>query len=330
MEVSLGFWQDRPPEEVIETAAAVDALGYRALWIGEMATWDAFALATHVGRTFRTADLVLGPLAVAVRDPAMIAMGAASVAAATGRTVSVALGTSSPLVVEKWHGRDRSLPARALAESAQACRALLDGEKAEQVGERVSTSGFRLRLTPPRAELVIAAFGDQAIRVAAQHADRMVLNLVDPPSVRQLVSKLRAAANGLGRPCPRVAVWTTCAVDPGPAAIEQLRRGVVGYLAAPGYAEMFARAGFADLVAFARSGPHPGALLAAVPAKLSETVGLIGDAATVETRIGDYLDAGADDIVVVPSATDDDPAGRRTLTVAADIARRLNLMSAAS
>jgi alkanesulfonate monooxygenase SsuD/methylene tetrahydromethanopterin reductase-like flavin-dependent oxidoreductase (luciferase family) len=93
---------------------------------------------------------------------------------------------------------------------------------------------------------------------------------------------------------------------------------------------MFARAGFADLVAFARSGPHPTELLAAVPAELNETVGLIGDAAAVETRIGEYLDAGADDIVVVPAATDDDPAGRRTLTVVADIARRLNLMGAPS
>jgi len=48
LEVSLGLWQDRPPEEVIRTAAFVDSLGYPALWVGEMATWDAFVLAAHV------------------------------------------------------------------------------------------------------------------------------------------------------------------------------------------------------------------------------------------------------------------------------------------
>jgi probable F420-dependent oxidoreductase len=323
VEVSLGLWQDRPPEEVLRTAALVDSLGYPALWVGEMATWDAFVLGAHIGRTFATTDLVLGPLAVAVRDPAMIAIGAASVAAATGRRVSVALGTSSPVVVEKWHGRDRSRSGLALAESARACRALLDGEKAEVAGVRVSTSGYRLRLAPPRSELVIAAFGDQAIRVAAEHADRMVLNLVDPPSVRMLVSKLRAAADALGRPCPRVAVWVSCAIDPGPAAEEQLRRGVVGYLAAPGYAEMFARAGFADLVAFAHSRPHPTDLLARVPPELHRVVGLVGDGAEVEARIAEYVRAGADDVVIVPSATDDDPAGGRTLKLAAEIANRL-------
>ena len=87
IEVSLGLWQDRPPQEVIDTARLADALGYPAVWIGEMATWDAFALGTHVGRDFTFSRLVLGPFAVTVRDPTMIAMGAASVAALTGRDV---------------------------------------------------------------------------------------------------------------------------------------------------------------------------------------------------------------------------------------------------
>jgi probable F420-dependent oxidoreductase len=324
LEVSLGLWQDRPPDEVVKTASLVDSLRYRALWVGEMATWDAFVLASHVGRAFHHCDLVLGPFAVAVRDPAMIAMGAASVAATTHRGVSVALGTSSPVVVEKWHGRDRRRSAVALAESAQACRALLDGEKAEVAGQVIRTSGYRLRLDPPRSELVIAAFGDQAVKVAARYADRMVLNLVDPASVRVLVAKLRAAAAELGRACPRVAVWATCAIDPGPYAIEQMRRAVVGYLAAPGYAEMFARAGYADLVAYAQSRPHPAELLAKVPAELNRVVGLVGDSSQVMARIREYAAAGADDVVIVPSASDEDPAGERTLKLAAEIADNLD------
>jgi probable F420-dependent oxidoreductase len=304
---------------VLRTAAMVDALGYPALWVGEMATWDSFVLAAHIGQTFRHSDLVLGPFAVAVRDPAMIAMGAASVAAVTGRRVAIALGTSSPVVVEQWHGRDRSRSALALEESARACRTLLDGGRADVAGERVRTTGYRLRLAPPRSELVIAAFGDQAVRVAAAHADRMVLNLIDPPSVAMLVGKLRAAAAELGRPCPRVAVWTTCAVDPGAAALEQTRRAVVGYLAQPGYGEMFARAGYADLVQYARTRPHPSELLERVPAELVATVGLIGDAAAVQARIRAYGEAGADDVVMVPSATDDDPAAEHTLKVVAEI-----------
>ncbi|MET0132054.1 MAG: LLM class F420-dependent oxidoreductase [Kibdelosporangium sp.] len=319
LEVSLGLWQDRPAEEVIRTAEIADSLGFGAVWVGEMATWDAFALGTHLGSRFRNADLVLGPFAVAVRDPAMIAMGVASVAAITGRTVSVAIGTSSPVVVEQWHGRDRRRSGQALAESARATRQLLDGAKAEVAGEVVRTSGYRLRLPAPRSELVVAAFGPMAIKAAARYADRMVLNLLDPEAVRDLVQSLRTAADTLGRPRPRVAVWTSCAIDPGAAAIDQLRRGVVGYLAAPGYADMFRRAGFGDLVDYARTRPHPGDLLARVPAELNRVVGLVGTADEVAARIKEYAAAGADDVVIVPASTDDDPAGEHTLRTAAGL-----------
>ncbi len=324
LEVSLGLWQDRPPTEVITTAALADALGYRAVWIGEMATWDAFVLGAHVGRSFRHADLVLGPFAVAVRDPAMIAIGAASVAALTGRRVAIALGTSSTTVVESWHGRDRNRSGRALAESAGVVRTLLDGQRADFDGEVLRTRGYRLRLPAPKSELVVAAFGDRAIEAAAQHADTMVLNLVDPPSVRLLVGKLQRAAEVAGRTCPKVAVWTTCAIDPGEVTLDQLRRGVVGYLAAPGYAEMFRRAGYSALVDYAATRPHPRDLLAAIPTSLNEVVGLVGTPHDVEARMHEYLSAGADTIVIVPASTDDDPAGEHTMRVAAEIAGRLD------
>jgi probable F420-dependent oxidoreductase len=324
LEVSLGLWQDRPATEVVDTALLADALGFRAIWIGEMATWDAFALGTHIGQRISQADLVLGPLAVAVRDPMMIAMGAASVAALTNRGVSVALGTSSTVVVERWHGRDRGRSARALGESAEAVRVLLDGGKADVDGEVVRSRGYHLRLRAPRSELVVAAFGAGAIEVAARHADRMVLNLIDPDSVRRLVGQLREASERAGRPCPRVAVWVGCAIDAGPLAIDQLRRSIVAYLAAPGYVDMFRAAGFGDLVDYAQSGPHPRDLLAAVPPELNHTVALVGDAAAVERRMKEYAAAGADDLVLVPSATDDDPAGERTLRLAAEIGDQLS------
>ena len=309
--VSLGYWQDRPAEEAFATARLADALGYPELWIGEMATYDAFALATAVGLRTERIALTLGPLAVTVRDPAMIAMGAASVAAITKRPVGVALGTSSSVVVEEWHGRSRQRPPTALAESARAVRALLDGERSAVKGEVVASRGYRLRLPAPKSPLTVAAFGPAAVQVAARHADRMVINLVSPRTAADLVAALTAAAGEATR--PRVAAWIVAAVDSGPEAIDQLRRGIVGYLAAPGYAEMFAREGFGDLVTYARTRPHPRELLAAIPDELVAAVGLIDSVASAQARISDYQAAGVDDVVLVPASTDGDPAGERTL-----------------
>src|SRR5687767_7999895 len=87
LSVVLGLWQHRDPLENVEVGTIADQLGYHELWIGEMATFDAFALATAIGLRTTSIALAIGPLAVAVRTPMTVAMGAASVAALVGRSV---------------------------------------------------------------------------------------------------------------------------------------------------------------------------------------------------------------------------------------------------
>jgi probable F420-dependent oxidoreductase len=316
--VTLGLWQDRPPREVVETARVADRLGFGELWIGEMATYDAFALATSVASVTERIALTVGPLSVHVRDPMTIAVGVASVADLTGRSVNVALGTSSPVVVSEWHGRGRERPLAALRESAIGVRSILAGDRSGLDGAILSSHGYRLRLAPPKSSLTVAAFGPGAIRVAAETADRMVMNLITPASAARLVAQLRAASADLGRPTPRVAVWATGALDPSPAALDQLRRGAVAYLGVPGYGEMFEEAGFTELVALARTRPHPSELLAATPQALIEAVGLIGDEQAILDRLAAYKAAGVDEVAVVPASTDDDPGGARTIAAVAD------------
>jgi probable F420-dependent oxidoreductase len=321
LSVSLGLWQDRPASEVLRTAQVADQLGYGEIWIGEMATFDAFTLAVVVAGMTGRAALTVGPLAVAVRDPVMIAMGAGSLAELTGRQVNVAIGTSSPVVVEHWHGRRQERTAVALTESAVALRALLAGEKADVQGEVISTRGYRLRTAAPGSPLTIAAFGPGAVRAAARHADRMVINLVTPQSAARLVQLLHDECRAIGRPVPPVAAWVSAIVDPSPAGIEQLRRGLVAYLAAPGYAEMFTEAGFGDVVRYAHTRPHPRDLLAAVPAEIVGHVSATGDLGAVRARLADYAAAGVDEVALVAGSCDADPAGTATLAALAPAAR---------
>ena len=306
------LWQDRPAAENLEVAIAADRLGYPELWIGEMATYDAFAFATAAGHHTQRIALSVGPLAVGVRTPMTMAMGIASVADLTGRPTGLALGASSNVVVEHWHGRTRARTALQLDETAQIVRGLLAGEKVDFSGETASCRGYRLRLAAVNGPLTVAAFGPAAVRVAARRADRMLLNMVTPASLGRLRGDLVAAAEAAGRPAPQVAVWLSCAVDPEPAAIQQLLQAIVGYLAAPGYAEMISEAGFASLVEFARTRPHPRDLLAAMPQELVAAIGLVGTEAAIMHRLEEYRAAGADEICLVP-ATAGDPGGLRTL-----------------
>jgi probable F420-dependent oxidoreductase len=308
----LPLWQDRDPLEALETAAIADELGYPQLWIGEMATFDAFALAAAVGDRTRNVELTVGPLAVEVRDPMAMAMGIASVAALTGRPARLAIGASSPVVVAEWHGRPWRRTADRMRETAEALGPLLAGERGSYDGELMHTAGYRLRLPPTSESITMAAFGDRAVAVAARYADRMVINLSTVEGARDARRRLDAAAGEAGRRPPTLALWVTAGVDGDERSLEQMRRALAGYLAAPGYGEMFAAAGHEELVAFARTGPHPRELVERLPDDLVSAVALTGDIGQVRERIAEYGGAGVDELVVLP-ATADDPGGRRTL-----------------
>ena len=316
LSVVLGLWQDRPASENLRVAVKADELGYARLWIGEMATYDAFALATAVGLRTRSIHLCVGPLAVAVRTPMTVAMGAASVTDLIGRPADVALGTSSEVVVADWHGRSRERSATALAEHAATTRQLLAGGRADGSGTLARSRGFRLRLPAVSGSLAVAAFGPAAVRVAAKHADTMLVNMLTPKAAARLRDDVAAAANEVGRPTPRLAIWLATAVDPTSEAVDQLNRGKVGYLAAPGYGEMFAEAGFGDVVEFARTKPHPRELLAAIPPEMVRAVGLVGTVEHITDRIAEYRDAGIDEICIVPATAGDDDAARTLAALA--------------
>lgn len=310
------MWPDRPPEEALHTAVLADRLGFGELWIGESGTWDAFALATAVGLATDAITMTVGPLPVGVRDPATIALGAASVSALTRRRVGVALGTSRPALVEDWHGRSHAGAAAALETSARAVATLLGGGRTDGADGR---QGYRLRLGPPGGRLTVAALGERAVTTAAAHADRMVIHLVTPEQAAGLKEALEAAAKKAGRPAPRLAAWLPTAVDPIPESYAQLIWATVPYLSAPGYSRNLAAAGFGDAVELARKGTAPRELLTALPLELAGTIGLAGDLTAVRSRLAAYADAGVDEVAVVP-VTGGDPGGERTLTAMRDLA----------
>jgi probable F420-dependent oxidoreductase len=299
---------EQPPTEALDVAVLADRLGYGEAWLGEGATWDSFALAAAVGAATSRIALTAGPVPVSVRDPFTIVRAAASVEAVVGRPIGVALGTSSVRVVEGVHGRSRATPVGDLADSAAT---YLAHRRGEWFGA-TDTHGFRRRLAPATGPLTIAAHGDRAIRIAARHADRMLLDLVTPEQVRELRAKLHAATDRPDKP-PALAAWLPAAVDPDDASYAQLMRVIVGYLPIREYRQVFVAAGFDSAIELATRGAGRDEQLAALPEHAARTVGLVGDAGTVRERIAEYAEAGLDEIAIVP-ATAGDPAGERTLS----------------
>jgi len=310
--VVVPFWRDQAPLGSLEVAVNADRLGFPEIWVGEMATFDGFALAGAIARSTARARLVVGPLAIGVRDPAALALGIASVSVLGDRRADLALGASSPVLVGAWHGRSwRSNPKR-MRETVAALRPLLAGERSAFCGELVRSEGFRLRAPVPETTLTIAAFGPEMIRVAGELADRLVLNIIPPAQVTKLRKRLEEAARAAGRETPPIACWVPAALEPGEAAMLQLRRELVGYVGAPGYGEVLAEAGFAETVELARSGARPADVAAAIDDAAIGAICAIGDAAAIQAAIDSYRAAGVDQVALVP-VTAEDRGGERLL-----------------
>lgn len=310
--VVIPFWLDRPDEEALEIASAAEEAGIGTVWVGEMASFDAFALATAIGLRTERLRLRIGPLAVGVRSPVAIAMGVASVAALVERPVDIALGASSPAIVTGWHDRPWSGLAGRTRETIAALRTTFDGGRLDVDGRHVRARGFRLRRAQPAARIAVAAFGPAMTRVAARHADDVVLNLVTPKRVAAVREVIEREAAAVDRQAPGLSVWVPAALDPGEAAIAQLTAQLAAYLGAPGYGESFTELGFGTLVERARTGVRRAELAAEVPLELLRRIGAIGSAGEVAARISAYHEAGADHVAVAPS-TAEDPGGRRVM-----------------
>jgi probable F420-dependent oxidoreductase len=313
----IPFWLDRPVLEAVQIARNAEKAGLHELWIGEMATFDGFALAGAIARETKRIRLCVGPLAVSLRDPAAFALGLFSVATLGGRPATLALGASTPVVVEQWHGGSSAHVVERVEETVSALRPLLAGERTSFVGLRVSSDGFRLPAALPGAEIAVAAFAPKMLQLAARHADRIVVNLLTPAQVARTRVTIDREAQATERPPPPLVAWVAVALDPDEAAWQELARQLVVYVGANGYAEMFTEAGFGDVVAFARSGAGANEIAARIPHELITAVAAVGDRDMVAVRIAAFAAAGADVVAVVP-VTANDPGGKRVFaTVAA-------------
>lgn len=318
--VVLPYWFDRPALEALDIARNADRLGFDELWIGEMATFEAFALAGAIARDTARIALTVGPLAAGVRTPVQLAMGWASVAELGGRAVQLALGASTPAIVVNWHGRDWQRPVARMRETMALVRSIATGARVSFQGEFYSVEQFRLRLAVPRPRITLAAFGPHMLALAAEIADRAVVNLLTVDQVAGTRRLLDDAAAKAQRPRPPLAAWVPVALDPSPATRLQLAQQLAAYLPAPGYGEMLIAAGFGEAVERARGGLPRRQIAELVGDDLIGAVGAIGSIDEIVARLQAYREAGADIVAVVP-ATADDPGAARTLAALAEAVR---------
>jgi alkanesulfonate monooxygenase SsuD/methylene tetrahydromethanopterin reductase-like flavin-dependent oxidoreductase (luciferase family) len=286
-----------PWPEFARLARHGDQLGYRAVFLPEIAGRDAFAALTGLADETTQLQLGTGVVPMTSRRASLTAMGAATVHERSGGRAILGLGTGAP--------RPGALDE--LRAQVGEIRALLHPGAGREAGE-----GPRLGLDRP-VPVWLAALGPRAVALAGEIADGVLLNWCTPERVADARAGVRAAAERAGRDPDSVtiAAYIRSAVASGETwdtARAALALAAGEYASYPAYRRQFEAMGVgraADAAAEARAGhrgPPPGQV-----APLLDAVCLHGEPETARARLGEFREAGCDLPVIYPVPFDARP-----------------------
>lgn len=307
-------------EQVMEKVKIADRLGYDSIWLGESWGYELFTSMADLVRVTSRIKIGAGIANIYSRTPALIASTIATLDERSGGRMILGLGPSGANVIEHWHGVPFEKPVRRTREYAEIIRTILRGEKLVYHGEMFNLErGFKLRFTPPRADLpiYIAAMGPKNVVQSGEIADGVLPVYWPATKWGELRQQLDEGAALAGRP-PRsaaIAPYLTCAIlDEN---MDEERRAAIRFAAASPlayyigkmgvyYAQMLTRNGFGAEVQAVQEGWKQGMKTAidAVSPELFEATTLMGTPAEIVAKLDQWVAAGVDEpLVSIPAGT---------------------------
>jgi alkanesulfonate monooxygenase SsuD/methylene tetrahydromethanopterin reductase-like flavin-dependent oxidoreductase (luciferase family) len=267
---------------------------------------DSTLVLTEIALRTRQIHVVSGVLSVWGRSPATLAMTAATLHQLSGGRFVLGLGPSTRALVEGFHDREFTHPARQLREVTRRVRALLTGEPARLE----NVPGARpIRLgQPPAPDLPIwlAATGRHTVQVVAELADGWFPLYVSRDRLRGWIGELAPVREAAGqRSAPlTVAAGPTAVVDCDPHIARQVAAAnTAWYLCAMGdiYSRLVAEQGYAaEVHAIQAANPRPRPHDGVVPPEAQVVLEQFTVYGT-PTQVHDQMDAwdSAVDIVMI-------------------------------
>ncbi|WP_419998728.1 LLM class flavin-dependent oxidoreductase [Streptomyces boninensis] len=269
------FRPQYPPEKLREVVRAAEDAGLEELWLWEDCFLESgLATASAALAWSDRLRVGVGLAPVPLRNVALTAMETATLDRLFPGRFQLGVGHG----VQDWMGQvgaRAQSPLTLLREYLDALRALLAGEEVSREGRYVRLDKVKLDWPPADPTRVYAGgTGPKTLKLTGEAADGTILDAdLTVDRVRTAVTLINEAREAAGRPGPHhFTVYAHAAT--GPDATERLRRELATW------------------------GHDP-----------SADLGIAGDAADFAKGIERLVAAGADTVVLQPTADDPDPAG---------------------
>jgi F420-dependent oxidoreductase-like protein len=310
-------------EAMLTFATEAEKLGVDQAWSAEAWGMDAIAPLAYLAARTERMQLGTGIMQVCARTPASVAMTALSMDTVSGGRFLLGLGNSGPQVVEGLHGQSFEKPVTRMRELVEIVRLACSGAKLEYDGEtcvlpRPGGQGKALRLAQPPAQVPIylATLAPRALELTGAIADGWLGTSFCPDAPEAHLAHLRRGAERAGRTLKdlRLSVDTAIAITDDPEPYIATQKTLLAFqLSAMGsptmnfYNDAYARGGFQDACTEVRNlwlDRKRAEAIAAVPEAMVMKTAILGDESHVRERLGKFVDAGIDELMLHPLGAD--------------------------
>lgn len=284
-------------DQLLANARDAESRGFTTGWVPHI-PWSLDALTALAVVAGATRQLELGTAVVPTfpRHPLSLAQDALSVQAVANGRLTLGIGPSHPVVIEKMYGLSYDRPASHTEEYVRVLHACFAGTR------QVDWDGEHFRVhamldVPGAADvpILVAALAPRMLELTGRLAVGTITFWANEHAIdTHVVPRITSAAASAARPSPRVVVGIPVAVvDDVDAARERAAKLFAAYTAIPTYQRILDRSGVDNPV----------------------DVAVIGTEKQVRARLRAYEDVGATDLCASVLGLDDDRAASRERTL---------------
>jgi 5,10-methylenetetrahydromethanopterin reductase len=300
--IGLLLGSSASPELLPAIAGRAEEIGFTELWLAEdyFFTGGIAGAAAALAAT-ESVTVGLGIVSALVRHPALLAMEVSTLARMHPDRLIAGIGLGVPAWMKQM-GLPTDAPLTTMREAIAALRALLAGDEVTTDGDLFSFNGVRL-VHPPtgRVPIYMGAVGPQMLRLSGEIADGNVLSvLAGTGYVRWARQQVAAGAREVsGNGHRSVACFALFSVDHDRRrARDALRAPMSFYLAGGGANALTDAYGISDeLIDMVERGGAR-AVAEEMPDRWLDNLVIAGEPDECAHRIRDYLNAGADSVVL--------------------------------
>jgi len=230
-------------EQVLECTKILSKTSIDAIWVPETWGMENFSMLSMVSQ--KAANPAIGSSIINIfsRSPAVISMGAVTVDTISNGRLILGLGTSSPPIVEDFHGMRFENPVLRMKEYVEIIKLISSGKSVNYTGENFQLKNFKLLIKPKRENIPIylAAVNRKMVKLTWDIADGVIFYLRPLYEMKKTIHTMQEKRK-IDVTCQMI----TCVSENSEVALDRSKKTLAFYVAVGKiYRKFLAKNGFA-------------------------------------------------------------------------------------